>query len=339
MIQKGAKMLLIQELTHEQTSFIQEAAGLLAEAFPGAYGNSAENEMEQILETDRIALVAIHENHVVGLIGAIPQYGTTGWELHPLVVHNNMRNQHIGKALVAALEEEIVKQGGITIYLGTDDENNRTSLYGSNLYHKTYEKIRAIQNVEKHPYSFYEKAGYKIVGIIPDANGLGKPDIIMSKKVNYKIRQLDKPDLSTAIDLIWRVFSEFEAPDYSNEGINEFKKFIQLENISNAIEKSEIKLWGCFDCQNIVGIITIRKPCHISLLFVDKNYHRKGIARSLLHTLIEDGSVTKDHLEITVNSSPYAVKIYRQLGFLPTKAEQLVNGIRFVPMIRKCSHP
>ena len=36
--------------------------------------------------------------------------------------------------------------------------------------------------------------------------------------------------------------------------------------------------------------------------------------------------------EFTVNSSPYAVKIYEHLGFVPTDNEQTVNGIRFTPM-------
>jgi len=32
------------------------------------------------------------------------------------------------------------------------------------------------------------------------------------------------------------------------------------------------------------------------------------------------------------NSSPYAVEIYRHLGFEPTDTEQAVNGLRFIPM-------
>lgn len=34
----------------------------------------------------------------------------------------------------------------------------------------------------------------------------------------------------------------------------------------------------------------------------------------------------------TVNSSPYAVEVYRHLGFTPTNTEQLTNGIRYTPM-------
>ena len=35
---------------------------------------------------------------------------------------------------------------------------------------------------------------------------------------------------------------------------------------------------------------------------------------------------------LTVNSSPYAAKIYRKLGFVDTDTEQVTNGIRYVPM-------
>ena len=39
-----------------------------------------------------------------------------------------------------------------------------------------------------------------------------------------------------------------------------------------------------------------------------------------------------DPLEITVNSSPYAVEIYRKLSFVDTNTEQTVNGMRFTSM-------
>ena len=38
------------------------------------------------------------------------------------------------------------------------------------------------------------------------------------------------------------------------------------------------------------------------------------------------------HQVFTVNSSPYAVEIYRHLGFVPTDDEQSVDGLRFTPM-------
>ena len=35
---------------------------------------------------------------------------------------------------------------------------------------------------------------------------------------------------------------------------------------------------------------------------------------------------------MTVNSSPYAVKIYRALGFVEVDTEQISDGIRYIPM-------
>lgn len=47
----------------------------------------------------------------------------------------------------------------------------------------TFGKLTNIQNIGGHPYPFYEKLGYKIVGVFPDANGIGKPDIWMAKRI------------------------------------------------------------------------------------------------------------------------------------------------------------
>ena len=63
------------------------------------------------------------------------------------------------------------------------DEDGMTSLAGVNLYESLWEKIRDIRNLKRHPFEFYQKMGYVITGVVPDANGVGKPDILMAKKV------------------------------------------------------------------------------------------------------------------------------------------------------------
>jgi len=148
----------------------------------------AEAEVRRMLSKKRIALAAIVSNpneplSVAGIIGAIPQYGLTGWELHPLAVHKKYQRRGIGKLLIKALENEVEQRGGIMIYLGSDDETGTTSLYGADLYDDTYGKLANIQNIGGHPFTFYEKVGYKIVGVFPDANGIGKPDIWMAKRI------------------------------------------------------------------------------------------------------------------------------------------------------------
>jgi aminoglycoside 6'-N-acetyltransferase I len=173
----------IREFDRSNDKLIREAADLLIESFPNAYSDCAMEEMGNCLEEDRVAVMAVDNDQLLGFTGAIPQYGITGWELHPIVVRKDHQFKGLGTKLIRALEKEVALKGGITIYLGTDDEFGKTSLSAVDLYDDTYNKIERIKNFKKHPYEFYQKMGYKIVGVIPDANGIGKPDIWMAKKI------------------------------------------------------------------------------------------------------------------------------------------------------------
>ena len=120
---------------------------------------------------------------VAGWIGGRASYGGRVWELHPLAVRRDCRGQGLGRTLVDDFEEQVRLRGGSTIYLGTDDENDRTSLGGVDLYPDPLAAAAQIQNLGRHPFEFYRKVGFVIVGVLPDANGFGKPDIFMAKRV------------------------------------------------------------------------------------------------------------------------------------------------------------
>jgi len=165
-----------------------DAAEILRQVFPGRYsGNKANQEIKRMLSKKRIALAAITDTSeglcVTGIIGAVPQYGTTGWELHPLAVSKEYRGYGIGRLLVQCLESDVVERGGVMLHLSNDDRFGNTSLYGADLYDDLFGKLKDIQNKGEHPYSFYEKMGYSIVGVLPDANGIGKPIIWMAKRL------------------------------------------------------------------------------------------------------------------------------------------------------------
>jgi aminoglycoside 6'-N-acetyltransferase I len=85
---------------------------------------------------------------------------------------------------VRTLENEAKQQNVATIWLGTDDDFGGTNLYDVDLYPNIFERLSNIQPTTGHPYTFYQKMGYTIVGAIPDANGFGKPDIMMAKRIS-----------------------------------------------------------------------------------------------------------------------------------------------------------
>jgi len=180
----------IVTLLTENTPLIRQAAQLLVAAFrehwPDAWPTFDEGlkELREMLEIERICRAAINEQgNLLGIIGGIPGYDGHVWELHPLAVQPSRQGQGIGRALVEDFEEQVRSKGGLTITLGSDDEDNMTSLSGVDLYENLWEKIRDIRNLKNHPFEFYQKMGYVITGVVPDANGIGKPDILMAKRI------------------------------------------------------------------------------------------------------------------------------------------------------------
>ena len=180
----------IISLSPDNDHLIQQAAQLMVDAFqehwPDAWPTLEEGlkEVHEMLEAERICRVAIDEKgDLLGIIGGIPGYDGHVWELHPLAVQPSMQGHGIGRALVEDFEEQVRLQGGLTITLGSDDEDSMTSLANVNLYEDLWKQIRDIRNLKHHPFEFYQKLGYTITGVVPDANGIGKPDILMAKRV------------------------------------------------------------------------------------------------------------------------------------------------------------
>jgi len=177
-------------LTPDQDFLIQQSAQILVDVFkthwPEAWPTleSALDEVHQMLATDRILRAALNtDGNVAGWIGGISQYDGHVWELHPLAVKTELQGKGIGRALVSDFEDQVRLRGALTITLGTDDEDNSTSLSNVNLYDAAWKKIKEIKNLNGHPFEFYQKLGYTITGVVPDANGIGKPDILMSKRI------------------------------------------------------------------------------------------------------------------------------------------------------------
>lgn len=149
---------------------------------------------------------------------------------------------------------------------------------------------------------------------------------------NYIVKNIEFNSIEKALKLVKKVFMEFDAPDYSQEGIDEFiEQIIENKEFINKFKTGEQIMIGAFHDDKIIGVLAISIRNHISLLFVDKKYHRKGVATKLfneIYSQLQFNNLNK----IKLNSSPYAILFYKKIGFVATDTEQIKNGIRYTPM-------
>lgn len=175
----------IRDLTRGNGTAIAQAASLLRAAFPDwlPTGEDALAEVQEAMSPNNTCLAAFVDGEVVGWIGGRPEY-SHAWELHPLVVRADLRGQGIGRALVAALERRARDAGALTLYLGTDDDGPTpgTTAGGRDLFPDPLAHAARLEAIN-HPSGFYRRLGFVVIGVIPDANGPGKPDILMAKRL------------------------------------------------------------------------------------------------------------------------------------------------------------
>lgn len=135
-------------------------------------------------------------------------------------------------------------------------------------------------------------------------------------------------DLDSLSSLVLNSFDKFVAPDYSEEGVKTFYGFFEHGRLLEKTLENGDFIFIAKEKKEITGLLATRNKSHVSLLFVDEKHQKKGIAKKLFSILCE----TIEAEKITVNSSPFAEKIYEKLGFIKLSPMQEKDGIKFIPM-------
>ena len=261
-------------------------------------------KLKDTLKNRKKVFVAIKNNEVVGTAGIdVSWYNPDEYYILTVFVKPENHGEGIGRLLIKAIEDYAI--------------------------HSNFKKLIIPASITAH--EFYYKLGYRYKD---NQKVLNEENMyLMEKSFQLEYREIKQEELPETLELVHKVFDEFEAPYYSEEGIASFYKFIDINNMSEQYSNGSLYFYGCFVNDIIVGMIAVKDFVHISLLFVDKHYHRQGIARSLFDHIIQICKEKNPSLKmITVNSSPYAVDVYHKLGFSNVSSEQVVDGIKFTPM-------
>ena len=167
-----------------------QCADLLVEAFrepaPDAWPDREAGlaEVDDDLSEGKINRILVDgEGCVIAWVGAQPHYRGNVWEVHPLVVRPDCQGRGHGRRMLEEIERLARAADVFTLWTGSDDETYRTNLSERNLYESPGEAIATIRNLRGHPFEFYQRCGFSIVGVLPDANGPGRPDIFLAKRV------------------------------------------------------------------------------------------------------------------------------------------------------------
>ena len=146
------------------------------------------------------------------------------------------------------------------------------------------------------------------------------------------IRKAVMADWEKTINMVWRTFLKFDAKDYSTQGIDSFRDFLSDPLLRRMFLLGTYNMYVA-TCQNkIVGMVSLRDENHISLLFVDEAYHKRGIGRDLIGVI---GDFVKEEYgkkEITVNAAPYGLEFYKKIGFTSVTPLMENDGITYTTM-------
>ena len=144
--------------------------------------DAARGELADALAPGKIARVMLDGGVPVGWVAAGHAWGCV-WELHPLIVAIEHQRRGHGRRLVREIERIAAATGARTMTLGTSDTMGATSLAGVDLYDDTFARLATVEARRPHAVEFWRRIGYQIVGVLPDAEGPGKPSITLARRL------------------------------------------------------------------------------------------------------------------------------------------------------------
>jgi len=155
--------------------------------------------------------------------------------------------------------------------------------------------------------------------------------------MNLKFTQAQTSQLKEVSALFLRTFLEYNTAECSQESITEFTRLTSAATLTEYLEWNDklpkfYNIWVCTDedTGEIVGAAAAYYD-RLDNLFVDKRYHRNGIARRLFAMFLEEFNPAV----VRLYASFYAQDFYRKIGFVGDEEKVINSGQRVIYMTYK----
>jgi GNAT superfamily N-acetyltransferase len=158
---------------------------------------------------------------------------------------------------------------------------------------------------------------------------------IINHSDNFKFIELPIERLAEASDLMKRVYIKFNDKDGTEESRKAFIEITSPKMFTKCIKARDngsksFNMWICIDedTDKIVGVLSAYEE-RLDCLFVDGDYHNRGIAQRLFKIMLEYFNPD----EVEVYASLYAAEFYRKLGFVGNDEQAINYGTKVIMMI------
>jgi len=146
-----------------------------------------------------------------------------------------------------------------------------------------------------------------------------------------KIERASAADCDAIAALVASLAQTYILPEFDAKAREHFLAANSSENIQQLLAQGfvyHLALAG----DELIGLVGMRAHSHLYHLFVAKSHHRQGLARQLWLTARDHALANGNSGCFTVNSSNYAIAVYRAFGFQQTAELQQHLGVWYTPM-------
>ena len=123
------------------------------------------------------------------------------------------------------------------------------------------------------------------------------------------------------------------APDGS--GAERFLQSVSPAVTEKRLSADNFRFWVAEIDKTLVGVLAVRDTTHLFHMFVAREHARQGLATRLWMHVRDTARADGEAGPVTVNSSLFALPVYRRFGFVDSGPRVEADGVAFVPMRRE----